>query len=125
MASKKQNPKKNEDICGVRVIHPERISQAKEQAISVRYLERMALIFKMLGDTTRLKILTALLASEMCVCDLAAFTGITESAISHQLRRLRDIALVKNRRKGQVLYYSLDDRHISELLEIGLTHAKE
>jgi DNA-binding transcriptional ArsR family regulator len=61
----------------------------------------------------------------MCVCDLAAFLGLTESAISHQLRRLKDLALVKSRREGQVIYYSLDDEHVAELLNIGLAHVTE
>ncbi|HDM09620.1 MAG TPA: transcriptional regulator, partial [Desulfobacteraceae bacterium] len=62
---------------------------------------------------------------EMCVCDLAAFLGLTESAVSHHLRRLKDLALVKSRRDGQILYYSLDDEHVSELLKIGLEHIRE
>jgi DNA-binding transcriptional ArsR family regulator len=62
---------------------------------------------------------------EMCVCDLAAFLELTESAVSHQLRRLRDLALVKSRREGQVIYYSLDDAHVAELLNIGLEHVSE
>jgi DNA-binding transcriptional ArsR family regulator len=61
----------------------------------------------------------------MCVCDLAAFTGLTDSAVSHQLRRLKDLALVKSRRDGQIIYYSLDDEHVSQLLNIGLEHIQE
>ncbi len=123
--SKKDNLEINEDVCGVRVIHSERISQAKSEAVPENELERMALIYKMLGDPTRLKILLALRNNEMCVCDLAAFTCLTESAVSHQLRRLRDTALVKKRRDGQVLYYSLDDEHVNSLLNIGLEHVRE
>ena len=67
----------------------------------------------------------ALAGGEMCVCDLAAFLNLTESAVSHQLRRLRDLALVKNRREGQVLFYSLDDEHVAELLDVGLKHVRE
>ncbi|MBW2084276.1 MAG: helix-turn-helix transcriptional regulator [Deltaproteobacteria bacterium] len=62
---------------------------------------------------------------EMCVCDLAAFLGLTESAVSHHLRRLKDLALVKSRRDGQILYYSLDDEHVSKILKIGLEHIRE
>jgi DNA-binding transcriptional ArsR family regulator len=62
---------------------------------------------------------------EMCVCDLAAFTGLTDSAVSHQLRRLKDLALVKSRREGQIIYYSLDDEHVKRLLVIGLEHINE
>ncbi|MCD6224434.1 MAG: winged helix-turn-helix transcriptional regulator [Deltaproteobacteria bacterium] len=115
----------NKDLCKVRVIHLERVLYAKQQAIPFKELEVMSMMYKMLGDPTRLKILMALRDNEMCVCDLAAFTGLTESAVSHQLRRLRDLALVKKRREGQVLYYSLDDKHVEELLKIGLTHVRE
>ena len=83
------------------------------------------MIYKILGDPTRLKIFLALRNQEMCVCDLAAFTGLTESAVSHQLRHMRNLALVKKRRQGQILYYSLNDRHVTELLDISLEHARE
>ena len=75
-------------------------------------LEGLAQIYKVLGDPSRLKIIMALTDSEMCVCDLAAFLGVTESAVSHQLRRLRDLSLVKRRREGQILFYSLGDDHV-------------
>jgi DNA-binding transcriptional ArsR family regulator len=78
-----------------------------------------------LGDPNRLKIVMALKNVEMCVCDLAAFTGLSESAVSHQLRRLKDLALVKSRRDGQIIYYALDDAHVSALLEVGLQHVRE
>ena len=115
----------NKNRCNVRMIHFERVAYAKQQAIPVKELNYIANMYKMLGDPTRLKMLMALMDNEMCVCDLAAFTGLTESAVSHQLRRLRDIALVKKRREGQVLYYSLDDKHVDELLEIALAHVRE
>ena len=115
----------NKNRCNVRMIHFERVAYAKQQAIPVKELNYIANMYKMLGDPTRLKMLMALRDNEMCVCDLAAFTGLTESAVSHQLRRLRDLALVKKRREGQVLYYSLDDKHVEELLKIGLTHVRE
>jgi DNA-binding transcriptional ArsR family regulator len=67
----------------------------------------------------------ALRKVEMCVCDLAAFLGLTESAISHQLRRFKDLAVVKSRREGQVIYYSLDDEHVAELLNVGIAHVTE
>ena len=81
--------------------------------------------FKALGDVSRLKILWALEQQEMCVCDLAALLGITESAVSHQLRLLRTLRLVKNRRKGTILYYRLADDHVSELVRIALEHIRE
>ena len=111
------------DSCTVRLIHLDRLKEAKDAAPGERELSLAARIFKALGDPTRLKILTGLRGGEMCVCDLAAFTGVSESAMSHQLRRLKDLNLVKPRREGQVLYYSLDDDHVSQLVKMGLAHA--
>ncbi len=115
----------NEDICNVRVIHADKIEQAHQAAIPDERLHRLAMIYRMLGDPTRLKILMALKQVEMCVCDMAAFLGISESAVSHQLRRLRETAMVKNRRDGQVLYYSLSDSHVETLLHVGVDHVNE
>jgi len=122
-----QGPKKSEKVetCDVRVIHLERVAQARDEAISDREAERLSLTYKALGDPTRLKMVMALAGGEMCVCDLAAFLGLTESAVSHHLRRLKDLALVKSRRDGQILYYSLDDQHVSRILKIGLEHIRE
>ncbi len=114
-----------EDGCQIRVVHLERVEQARRESISVRELERLSLTYSVLGDPNRLKIVMALRNVEMCVCDLAAFTGLSESAVSHQLRRLKDLALVKKRRAGQIIYYSLDDEHVAELLDIGVEHVRE
>ncbi len=113
------------DACNVRVVHLDKVSNAKAKEIPGADLERMASTYKMLGDPTRLKLLLALSENEMCVCDLAAFTGLTESAMSHQLRRLKDLSIVKRRREGQILYYSLVDSHVSDLLKIGLEHVHD
>lgn len=115
----------SEDICNVRVIHSDKIEQARQRVIPDERLDRVALTYRMLGDPTRLKILMALKEVEMCVCDLAAFLGISESATSHQLRRLRETAIVKNRREGQVLYYTLNDAHVATLLDVGIDHMHE
>jgi DNA-binding transcriptional ArsR family regulator len=114
-----------EDGCQIRVVHLERVEQAREDALSQRELERLSLTYKVLGDPNRLKIVMALRNVEMCVCDLAAFSGLSESAVSHQLRRLNDLSLVKKRRAGQIIYYSLDDEHVTGLLNVGLEHVKE
>ncbi|MGD8889536.1 MAG: metalloregulator ArsR/SmtB family transcription factor, partial [Desulfobacterales bacterium] len=98
-----------ENGCRIRVVHLDRVDRARKEIISDRELDRLALTYSVLGDPSRLKIVMALRTIEMCVCDLAAFTGLTESAVSHQLRRLKDLALVKSRRDGQIIYYSLDD----------------
>ena len=114
-----------EDRCGVRIIHWDRIVDAKEKEIPSQDIERLANLYKILGDPTRLRIVSALSQGEMCVCDLAAYTGLSESAISHHLRRLRDLYLVRNRREGQILYYALDDEHVAQLLHLGLSHIRE
>lgn len=90
-----------------------------------QYIEPLVDIFKILGDVTRLKILQALMHGELCVNDLAECLSMEQSAISHQLRILRDAHLVQNRRDGRVMYYSLADRHVLLLLETGLEHVAE
>ena len=115
----------DENGCQIRVVHLEKVEQARKEAISDRDLRRLSLIYRVLGDPNRLKIVMVLRNVEMCVCDLAAFTGLSESAMSHQLRRLKDLALVKSRREGQIIYYSLDDAHVRNLLEVGLNHVRE
>ena len=114
-----------EDGCQIRVVHLDRVEKARREAISAHELDRLSLTYKVLGDPNRLKIVMALRDVEMCVCDLAAFTGLTDSAVSHQLRRLKDLALIKSRREGQIVYYSLDDEHVSKILNLGLEHIKE
>jgi len=122
---RKQPCAPEDDLCGVRVVHLKRVVRAREESIREHDLERLARTYKILGDPTRLKIIKALEGGEMCVCDLAAFIGLTESAVSHQLRRLSDLVLVKKRRDGQVLYYALDDEHVADLLRVGLEHVRE
>jgi DNA-binding transcriptional ArsR family regulator len=114
-----------EDGCQVRVVHLPRVARARQEAVAPFEADRLALTFKTLGDPTRLKIVQALDGGEMCVCDLAAFLKVSESAVSHQLRHLKDLALVKARREGQTLYYSLNDHHVSKLLQLGLIHVRE
>jgi DNA-binding transcriptional ArsR family regulator len=114
-----------EDICAVRVVHLERVERARKEIVDSQRLERMALMFKIMGDPTRLRIIMALWRGEMCVCDLAAFLCLSESAISHQLRRMRELALVRQRRDGQVLYYALDDTHVAQLVATALAHTEE
>jgi DNA-binding transcriptional ArsR family regulator len=114
-----------ENGCQVRVVHLPRVARARQEAVAPLEADRLALTFKTLGDPTRLKIVQALDGGEMCVCDLAAFLKVSESAVSHQLRHLKDLALVKARREGQILYYSLNDHHVSKLLQLGLIHVRE
>ena len=114
-----------QETCLARIIHSERIDAAQRNTLPATDHDKLVNLFKAMGDPTRLKILFALAAGEMCVCDLAAFLTITESAVSHQLRMLRQLYLVANRRDGPILYYRLNDNHIEQLISIGLDHIKE
>ncbi|SDO96912.1 ArsR/SmtB family transcription factor [Desulforhopalus singaporensis] len=93
------------DRCGARIVHGDKVARAKANDLMVDFVEKSTLLFKAVSDPGRLRILHALLDAEMCVCDLAAFLDATESSVSHQLRLLRSMGLVKNRRDGTVLYY--------------------
>jgi len=125
------NTNPNQDLglddgrCQGRVVHVRRVNRAHDEAIADDELDRLALTFRILGDPTRLKLVMALLGGEMCVCDLAAFLNVSESAVSHQLRRLKDLSLVKQRRDGKILYNALDDEHVYDLLKMGLEHVRE
>jgi DNA-binding transcriptional ArsR family regulator len=107
------------------LIHADRVKTAQASALADVENLKLSQLYKALGDPTRLKILYALDQGEMCVCDLAAFLGISESAVSHQLRQLRQLHLVANRRQGPILYYRLDDEHVSQLINLALEHTRE
>ncbi len=93
--------------------------------MSPHAVEALAETFRVLGDPTRVRILDALSGGELCVCDIASLAGISESAVSHQLRLLRGMRLVRPRRSGRLVFYALDDHHIIELLQQALTHVEE
>ena len=88
-------------------------------------VQDIAATFSVLGDPTRIRILAALAAGELCVCDIATLAGISESAVSHQLRLLRGMRLVRPRRAGRQVFYSLDDQHIAQLMRVAITHVQE
>ena len=110
------------DICEIHATHPEHIKLAKLHELDDTTSLRLAEIFKVLGDPTRIKLLALLSASEMCVCDIADALGMKQSAISHQLRVLRGARLVKFRKDGKEAWYSLDDDHVVKLMNQGLEH---
>ena len=112
-------------ICEFTVIHREIIENVKSKMQEEEVLYELGDFFKILGDSTRIKILNALFYSEMCVCDIASLLEMTQSAISHQLRVLKQGRLVKHRKEGKVVYYSLDDDHIKHIVEQGLIHIME
>jgi DNA-binding transcriptional ArsR family regulator len=102
-----------------------RVAEVRAAQPDAQTVERLAEIFKALGDPTRVRLLSALAAAELCVCDLATLLGVTESAISHQLRFLRSLRVVRARRDGRMVFYRLDDEHIVRLLAQGREHAEE
>lgn len=103
----------------------EKVNRIKKIMPSDDLLFDIAEVFKVFGDTTRMKIISALLEAELCVGDIAEITNSTQSAISHQLRVLKQAKLVKFRKDGKIVYYSLDDEHISDLYEIAKKHIEE
>jgi DNA-binding transcriptional ArsR family regulator len=107
------------------VIHEEVVAEVRSKMPNDEVLLDLADLFKVFSDSTRVKILCALLRAEMCVCDIAALLGMSKSAISHQLRTLRQTRLVKYRRAGKVVYYSLEDDHVGTIFDQGLTHVSE
>ena len=111
--------------CDCDVIHEYTVREVQEKLQPKEEYLELAALFKMFGDGTRVQILHALEQSEMCVCDLAVLLGITKSAVSHQLKALRLANLVKFRRDGQTVYYSLADDHVKQILDIGLEHLSE
>ncbi|MFQ5801084.1 MAG: ArsR/SmtB family transcription factor [Candidatus Hydrothermarchaeales archaeon] len=116
---------REEDVCEVFYVDEEKVKKVRDNLIDSETAIGLAEIFKVLGDPTRVKLLHALSAEELCVCDVASLLGMTESAISHQLRVLRNLKLVKFRKEGKMVYYSLADEHIKKLLEMGVEHAEE
>ena len=121
----KRAEKDKSEICEVLCINEQKVVSARQAMKPEATLFRLAAIFKVLGDPTRTKVISALLQEELCVCDLAALIGISQSAISHQLRVLRNMNLVKYRKDGRIAYYALNDEHISSILNAGLNHVEE
>lgn len=113
------------DRCEVNCIHEDAVNEVRQVLLGEELAVSLAELFKALGDPTRVKILFSLMIRELCVCDLAAVIAASESAVSHQLRLLRTQKLVKFRRDGKVLYYSLADDHIERLFAQGLEHVTE
>ncbi|GHU67903.1 transcriptional regulator [Clostridia bacterium] len=113
------------DRCDCNIIHEEVVADVRARMPDDGTLTDLADLFKVFSDSTRVKILCALQHSEMCVCDIAGLLGMTKSAISHQLRQLRQTRLVKARKDGVVVFYSLDDEHVGNVFAQGLLHVTE
>jgi len=111
--------------CECNLIHKETVKHVAGKMPAEENLYDLAELFKVFGDTTRIKILCALTEAEMCVCDIAALLNMTQSSISHQLRILKQARLVKYRRDGKIVYYSIDDEHVKQIFDQGLIHLNE
>ncbi|HJU45023.1 MAG TPA: metalloregulator ArsR/SmtB family transcription factor [Vicinamibacterales bacterium] len=114
-----------DEICDLVQIDLARVRKIRSELVNPDNVQGLADTFSALGDPTRVRILDALSHGELCVCDLAAVLGLSQSAVSHQLRVLRGIRLVKPRREGRVVFYSLDDQHIISIFKQTLQHVEE
>lgn len=115
----------NADVCSEKGIHRDLVRSVRSSMPEPESLYDLADFFKLFGDGTRIGILWALSESEMCVCDLCALLKMKQSAVSHQLRTLKQARIVKSRREGRVIFYSLDDEHIRQVLNLGMEHIQE
>lgn len=113
------------DCCDDDVVHSGAVERVKAAMPNEDMLYDAAELFKVFGDSTRTRILSALFIEELCVCDIAEILGMTKSAVSHQLRTLRQTKIVKARRSGKEVFYSLDDDHISRIYKTAMEHLRE
>lgn len=113
------------DLCEIEFIDERKVKRARRAMKSAAAVAALAETFKILGDPTRVKIAFALSREELCVCDLANLLGVSQSAVSHSLRALRQMKLVRFRKEGKIAYYTLDDEHIANLLDEGFRHVEE
>src|SRR5919112_6748707 len=118
-------PQPQGDDCEVALIHPPVVFAARAALAALPPAPEVAGLFALLADPTRLRLLAALAAGELCVCDLAAATEINRTTVSHQLRTLREGRLVRSRREGRVIFYALDDDHVRDLMAMGIAHVGE
>lgn len=116
---------KTVECCELMCAHPEVIAKVQTHLPDEDCLYDLTELFRVFGDSTRIRILYVLFASEMCVCDIAALLGLSQSAISHQLRALKNARLVKSRREGKTVFYSLADDHVKTIIDQGLEHVTE
>lgn len=115
----------NDEKCEVTLIHEDNVKKAVNELPDDELIADLSDMFKIFGDQTRMKILMALESGELCVCDIAAVMNMSQSAISHQLRVLKQSNIVKTRREGKVVYYSISDDHVKEIFDIAMVHVQE
>lgn len=113
------------ELCNCTLIHENIIQKVCNKTLEETIVNDLSELFKAIGDPTRIRILNILMNTEACVCDIAALLNMTQSAISHQLRVLKSAKLVKARKEGKVVFYSLDDEHVRDIFDRGLNHVKE
>jgi DNA-binding transcriptional ArsR family regulator len=114
-----------EDLCEVRCIDQEKVERAQAVMPAAEDVAALAETFRGLGDPTRLRLVRALMAEELCVCDLATLVGASQPTVSHSLRALRQLRLVRYRKEGKIAYYAIDDEHVRQLVDIGFAHVAE
>lgn len=115
----------NDEKCEVTLIHEDNVKKAVNELPDDELIADLSDMFKIFGDQTRVKILMALESGELCVCDIAAVMNMSQSAISHQLRVLKQSNIVKTRRDGKVVYYSISDEHVKDIFDIAMVHVQE
>ena len=125
MSEKNTHNHTHEGCCDETKVHEELVKAVTLQMPDDEALYDLAELFKVFGDSTRTRIISALFVAELCVCDIASLLNMTKSAVSHQLRILRQTKIVKNRKSGKEVYYSLDDGHIAEIFKTALEHLNE
>ena len=116
---------KTEASCMTHFVHEDAVRAVHASTPDMETLYGLADFFRMLGDSTRMKILHALFITEMCVCDLAEILQVSQSAVSHQLKTLRQAGVVSYRREGKVVFYALKDEHVKQIIDLGLRHTTE
>ena len=116
---------RNELDCDCDIIHHENVARAKVDMLDEEKLLLIADFYKALSDSTRIKIVNLLENNELCVCDISVILNMTKSAVSHQLKNLREMNLIKSRRRGKEVWYSLADNHVKEVFDISLEHILE
>lgn len=121
----RQSTQTIDDACEIEFVDEKKVKRVRKAMKPAKAVTMLAETFRILGDPTRVRIAFALSKEELCVCDIANLLGVSQSAISHSLRSLRQMKLVKFRREGKIAYYSLDDEHISGLLDVGFSHVEE
>jgi len=125
VSNQEESSKSFLDLCECNIIHEDVVELVRKQMLPPGLRAEMADFYKIMGDNTRISILHALSFSEMCVCDISMLLQMNQSTISHQLKTLRQTRLVKYRREGKVVYYSLNDDHIKQIIELVRIHLKE